>query len=277
MPEVDSINNIDKPNTVASLVKDFRALGIQSHDVLLVHSAMSKLGWVAGGAEAVIDALFDVLTPHGTLVMPTHTTSNSEPSHWENPPVPVAWWPIIRQHMPPFRPETTPTRMMGAIPELFRTYPNVLRSNHPAYSFAAWGKHAETIISGQELEDSMGEKSPLARVYDLDGKVLLLGVDHSNNTSLHLAEHRASYSGKGIEKQGGAWLVAGQRTWVEWEELAYSSDDFAELGAAYEASIGYTPGKVGAAEARLVSQRAVVDFAVGWLTANRKRSTSTKD
>lgn len=274
MPEADSVPKVEYPNTVLSLAQDFRELGVQAGDVLLMHSAMSKLGWVAGGPVAVIDALLDVLTPKGTLVMPTHTTDNSEPSYWENPPVPEPWWPMIRQQMPAFRPEVTPTRMMGAIAELFRTYPNVLRSNHPAYSFAAWGEHAAVVTDGHQLEASLGEQSPLARVYDLEGKVLLLGVDHGNNTSLHLAEHRASFPAKITIKQGAAWMVAGQRRWVEWEELAYDEDDFAELGAAFEKSINYTPGKVGAADARLVSQRAIVDFAAGWITANRKQPSS---
>jgi aminoglycoside 3-N-acetyltransferase len=274
MPEADSVNKVEHPNTVLTLSQNFSDLGLKPGDVVLMHSAMGKLGWTVGGPVAVIDALLEVLTPRGTLVMPTHTTDNSEPSYWENPPVPESWWPVIRQQMPAFRPEVTPTRMMGAIPELFRTYPNVLRSNHPAYSFAAWGQYAQFVIDGHELEASLGEQSPLARVYDLEGKVLLLGVNHENNTSLHLAEHRASYPAKITVKQGAAWMLGGQRRWVEWEELAYDEDDFAELGTAFEQSIGYTPGKVGAAEARLVSQRAVVDFAVGWLTANRKQAVS---
>ena len=74
-------------------------------------------------------------------------------------------------------------------------------------SFAAWGKHAEFVTDGHSLDNGLGETSPLARVYDLDGYVLLLGVDYDSNTSFHLAEYRAPHAK--IEKPGdtdNGWL-----------------------------------------------------------------------
>ena len=275
MTEANTVNSTTQPNTISTLVRDFQKLGIKRNDTIIFHSAMSKLGWTVGGAVTVIDALLKVLTPNGTLVMPAFSSSNSEPSYWENPPVPEEWWKPIRDEMPAFRPEVTPTRGLGRIPELFRTYPNVLRSNHPMDSFAAWGKHAETIISNHKLEEGLGNGSPLGRLYDLDAKILLLGVTHANNTSLHLAEHRAVYPAKKIVTQGAAWMVAGQRRWITWDDLDYDDEDFQELGAAFEKSIQYTPQKVGQAEARLHSQRAVVDFGVGWLSAHRKEPSQS--
>ena len=58
--------------------------------------------------------------------MPTHTGDNSEPSNWENPPVPESWWDVIRAEMPVFDPKLTPTRGMGIIPETFRKFPGWL-------------------------------------------------------------------------------------------------------------------------------------------------------
>lgn len=274
MPESQIIKDTSQPNTLSTLIHQLQVLGLRSGDIVIVHSSLNKMGWTVGGPVAVIDALQRVLSPGGTLVMPTHSNDNSEPSYWENPPVPKAWWKSIRDEMPAFRPEVTPTRGMGVIPEVFRSYPNVLRSNHPAFSFAAWGKEAATIISDHRLEEGLGEASPLGKLYTLDAKILLLGVDHSNNTSLHLAEHRATYPSKAKVKQGAAWMVAGQRRWVEWEELNYNEDDFQELGVDYEASIAYRPGKLGKAEARYHFQRQIVDFAVGWLSARRKQAPS---
>ena len=170
MTEAEAVALADAPRTRASLAADLRALGVQAGDVLLVHSSLSRLGWVAGGPVAVIQALQDAVTPAGTLVMPTFTLHLSDPANWHNPPVPPSWWNTIRAEMPAFDPALTPTRGMGRIAELFRTWPDVKRSNHPHSSFAAWGEHAEIITADHPLTFSLGEGSPLARVYDLAGR-----------------------------------------------------------------------------------------------------------
>jgi len=258
------------PNTVSSLKRDLQSLGLQAGDVIIMHSAMSKIGWTVGGAVAVLEAVFQVLTPDGTLVMPTQSGDNSDPADWENPPVPEEWWQAIRDEMPPYHPAITPTRQMGIIVETFRRWPGVIRSSHPQLSFGAWGKHAEKIIDKHPLSPAMGDDSPLGRTYELDGKVLLLGVNHENSTSLHLAEWRSDFPGKTFSSNGAAVMMDGQRQWITWQDLDYDSDDFEKLGADFEKTIGYTPGKVGMAEAHLVSQRAAVDFGVEWLRKNRK-------
>lgn len=273
--ELEAIQKTALPNTISSLKRDFAALGLGAGDVVIMHSAMSKIGWIVGGAVAVIEALLEVLTPAGTLVMPTHTSANSDPAEWQHPPAPEAWWQPIRDEMPPFRPEISPTREMGTIVEIFRTWPQVLRSSHPQISFAAWGQHAAWITQNHPLEVEFGDASPLGRLYELDSKVLLLGVTHANNTSLHLAEARVDYVGKTWSRKGAAMLVNGQREWVWWQGLDYDSDDFERLGQDYEASVGFVVGKVGQAEARLLSQRAVVDFAMTWLPQHRPAPQST--
>lgn len=266
MSEADAIEQADDPVTVSSLVADIRDLGVGTGDTLLIHSSLSALGWVCGGAPTVVDAFREVASA-GTVVMPTHT-GYTDPADWSNPPVPDDWEAHIRETMPPYRPEITPTRGMGAIPECFRTYPETIRSAHPAVSFAAWGAEAETVIRDHALDHRLGENSPLARVYELDGDVLLLGVGHDTNTSLHLAEHRADIETE-TTTNGGPILSDGRRVWVEYENIAENTEDFAELGADFEREVGLTEGRIGAATAKLVSQRALVDFAAEWLAANR--------
>src|SRR5258706_3696221 len=124
--------------------------------------------------------------------MPTFPAENSEPANWNHPPVPEEWWQQIRATMPAYDPTFTPTFHMGIIPETFRKQTDVVRSSNPDASFAAWGKYARQITENHALCPLFGEQSPLARVYDLEGWVLLLGVGHNKNSSLHLAEGRAN-------------------------------------------------------------------------------------
>lgn len=268
MSEADAIDRVEEPVTVSSLVADLRALGVGAGDTLLVHSSLSALGWVSGGPQAVVDALMEVVTPEGTLVMPTHTSQYTDPAGWGNPPVPADWVERIHETRPPYRPAITPARGMGAIPECFRDYPGVHRSRHPVYSFAAWGADAATVVDDHPFDFALGGDSPLGRVYDLDGDVLMLGTDYETTTSFHLAEYRADID---IDTTSHEAPISrdGERVMVEYEDIEIDSDDFAELGAAFEADVGLNRGTVGAADSRLVGQRPLVDYAVDWLEANR--------
>lgn len=259
---------VSAPATRTSLAADLRRLGVRPGGVLLVHASMRALGWVCGGPQAAVLALRDALGPEGTLVVPTHTPDNSDPAGWRNPPVPELWWSTIREQMPAFDPAVTPSRWMGAIAELVRTWPGAVRSGHPQVSFAALGAAANEIVAGHALTGMLGERSPLARLYDHDAQVLLLGVSHDSNTSLHLAEYRRPRAP--VERVGGAVLTAdGVREWVWWEDVALDESDFDPLGADLEATGAVRIGQVGSALCRLMSQRAAVDFAVGWMARNR--------
>ena len=90
--ERETIQKTEVPATVDSLQADFTALGVEAGMALLVHSSLSAMGWVCGGPVTVIIALQHVLGHTGTLVMPAHSTGLSDPSGWENPPVPESWW-----------------------------------------------------------------------------------------------------------------------------------------------------------------------------------------
>jgi len=271
MSELEIINkSIDGPVTIPQLVADFQNLGLKNGMILLVHSSLSSLGWVSGGPAAVILALEEVLGEEGTLVMPTHSGDLSDPGLWENPPVPEDWHQKIRDTMPAFQKDLTPTRGMGALPESFRKQDGTLRSSHPHFSFAARGPKAKYITENHSLHFGLGEESPLGAVYRLGGSILLLGVGHANNTSLHLAEVRANFRGKKEQVQGAPIIVNGKRKWVEQRDLELNEDDFPEIGLAYQKEGGeLVKGQVGYGEAILLPQKPLVDFAVEWMGTHR--------
>jgi aminoglycoside 3-N-acetyltransferase len=272
MSEKKAISTSKNPVTIETLKKDFLNIGLREGMTLLLHSSLSSIGWVCGGASAVILALEDVLGTNGTLVMPAHSGDLSDPANWGNPAVPESWWEKIRQTMPPFDCDLTPTRGVGVIPEVFRKQKGVLRSAHPQVSFTAWGKNAEFVTSGHSLEFGCGEDSPLAKIYDLDGHVLLLGVDHSSNTSIHLAEARAEYPGKTTILSGAPLTENQVREWVVFKDYKDFTDDFAKLGRDF-AKVNLpnvSIANIGNARSQFFKQKDLVDFAVYWLEKNRK-------
>ncbi len=277
MTERDAIERTSAPITTVSLAKDFQALGVEPGMTLLVHSSLSSLDWVCGGPVAVILALEEVLGQQGTLVMPTMTGDLTDPRDWRNPPVPEEWKETIRASMPAFDPDLTPTRGMGAIAETFRKQPGVLRSDHPHASFAARGACAAQITADHALDYSLGEGSPLARIYELAGFVLLLGVGHANNTSLHLAEYRAVHPERREHPNGAPLLTDGVRRWVDLLDLEVDASDFPQIGEAFARETSLVRvGSVGNAPALLIPQRALVDFAVQWMEAHRGHPEDTR-
>lgn len=256
------------PFTVESLSKDLRNLGVKAGSTLIVHSSLSALGYVVGGARAVVMALTEVLGPEGTLVVPTHSGELSDPMNWSHPPIPEDWWPTVREAMPAFDPLLTTTRQMGAIAEMVRHLPGTARSSHPRVSFAARGRHAELITHEHDLVECFGEHSPLARLYDLDAHIVLLGVGHANNTSLHLGESRAPAKRPTIT-EGAPMMVQGRREWVSYETRDFDADDFEQMGAALKKAGLVSEGLVGAGPSLIMSVKPVVDFATNWFKENR--------
>ena len=140
-------------------------LGVKRGDRLLVHSSLRLLGWVHGGADAVIDAILGVVEESGTVMMPAFTF----------PPADV------------FDPAGTPTSM-GAIAEAFRKRPDVTRSIHPTHSVSVWGAQRQRLAAGHETATALGVGSPVHLVLKEGGDIILLGVGHWANSAVHVAE-----------------------------------------------------------------------------------------
>lgn len=270
--DVERINDSAWPVTRSWLAAKLTAIGVAQGMTLIVHSSLKSMNrWIVGGASAVVLGLEDAIGEEGTLVMPTHSGDLSDPERWQNPPVPEAWWQLIRDEMPAFQPDVIPTRAMGAVVECFRKQDGTVRSYHPQLSFAARGPQAAYITAEHSLGNGLGEQSPLAKLYELGASVLLFGVDYGNNTSLHLAEYRANYASKETLTNYGPVLVEGRREWVALEEINLNADDFDLLGQAFEEETGCVKrGQIGDAVIRLIPVRELVDFGVKWMEQNRK-------
>ncbi|SCF39789.1 aminoglycoside N(3)-acetyltransferase [Micromonospora mirobrigensis] len=263
------------PSTVAAhrarLAADLRALGLRPGQDVLVHCSLRRLGRPPGGPATLAAALWDVLGPAGTLLVPTENAGNSTTSRAYRAAVAgLDFRQLAAYHaaMPGWDRATTPSEGTGAFAEHVRLTPGAVRSDHPQTSFTALGSRAHRFTDGHELECHLGERSPLARLYDADGLVLLLGVGWAACTALHLAEYRLPVPPPS-RRYHCYRQVDGERVPLEFTGLDLDDTDFPALGAALDATPVVRHGRVGDTTARLLPVRATVDLAVVWFTANR--------
>ena len=249
-----------EPKTEASLQRDLAMIGVTHGMTLLVHSSLSSIGWVVGGAPTVVHVLLSVLGQSGTLVMPAATPHCADPATWANPRLPAAWLADVREHLPVFDARTTPTTM-GAICECFRNWPNTLRSDHPVESVCARGAAASTIVSEHPLAFSEGPGGPFEKLYNLDCHVLLLGVGFNRCTALHFAESLVDR--RRVKTLRFPVLDNGQRVWAEVPNVADDNGaHFPVVGQQYVTEEGVRQGRIGDAESMLFPMRGLVEFAV---------------
>ena len=248
------------PRTEAGLCQDLVAIGVTPGMTLLVHSSLSSIGWVVGGAPAVVRVLLQVLGDRGTLVMPASTPHCADPATWSSPRVPEPWLAEVREHLPIFDPRTTPTSR-GAICEAFRTWPGTLRSDHPVESICARGVAASTITGEHPLAFSEGPGGPFEKLYDLDCRVLLLGVGFNRCTALHFAE--SLLDRRRVKTLRFPMLENGQRAWKEVPNVGDDNDThFPAIGNEFASAGGVRQGTIGDARSTLFPMRRLVDFAV---------------
>lgn len=244
--------------------------GVKAGQSIMVHTSLSSLGFVCGGPQIVIEALLECVGDEGTIMMPTQSWKNLDPEdgvHWEEP---KEWWQAIRDNWPAYDKNITPTNTMGAVAEMFRKWPGAYRSDHPARSVAAYGKNARYFTENHDLSNIFGDGSPVGKLYEMDGYVLLIGVGYDKNTSLHLADVRADYPGKHMIKESSAIMEDGKRVWKTYETLYVDGEDFEEIGRAFEENCSVKKEPLGNGIITFMRQRELVDFAVDWIENNRK-------
>ncbi|KAB1437931.1 aminoglycoside N(3)-acetyltransferase [Candidatus Galacturonibacter soehngenii] len=252
------------------IINAIRKVGVVKGDTVIVHTSLSKMGYVCGGAQIVIEALIEAVGSDGTIMMPTQSWKNLDPEsgvHWNEP---KEWWQTIRENWPAYDKNITPTNTMGAVAEMFRSWPGVFRSDHPARSVAAIGKHAQYLTQDHDISNIFGIESPIHKLYLQNAKVLLIGVGYDKNTSLHLADALANYPSKHDVKESSAVIIEGKREWITYDTLYVDGEDFEEIGENFEKQIGVKTTEIGNTYIKCMNQRELVDYAIEWINANRK-------
>lgn len=213
-------------------------LGVEPGGVLLVHTAFSKVKPVEDGPLGLIAVLEAQLGSQGTLVMPSMSYDDEQ---------------IFDATATPCKEE------VGIVADTFWRLPHVQRGDN-AHAFAASGAQSAFITAPSPLDVPHGLDSAVGRVYSLNGQILLLGIGHDANTTIHLAENLA-----GVRYRLAARLRIlkdGQPMWFEFAEVNHCCQNFEKMDIWLDARGLQRRGQVGHAEARLISSRAIVEAAL---------------
>jgi len=225
------------------LVRQLLDLGVEPGGVLLVHTAFSKARSVEGGPLGLIEALRMALGPDGTLAMPSMTDDDDQI----------------------FNPKMTPCIGMGIVADTFWRLPGVLRSDNPG-AFAATGPHAARITAPHPIDPPHGLDSPVGRIYELDGHVLLLGVGHDSNTTIHLAENLAGVRYR--RKKHATIVEDGEPKRFDYREIDHCCENFNLVDGWLDEKRLQRKGKIGHAETRLARAQDIVTVVLTELRQN---------
>ena len=256
--------------TRSRLVSDLSKLGLASGDTAMLHASVKAVGWIVGGPDMVLRAILDVLGSTGTLMMYVKCEEPlNEIDDW-----PEDWKKAYLAECQPFDPyRTRANRRWSILTEYLRTWPGARCSANPEARVAAVGAEADRITSDHPLQFGYGAGSPLEKLCDVGGKILLLGPLFDSLTILHYAEHMADIPNKRTERYRWPVLRDGKREWIAFEQFDTSSGIadwpdggyFQRIAKEYMARGRHAEGRVGAADSYLFDARSLADFAIEWL------------
>lgn len=261
-----------RPHTRVELVRDLERVGLRSGDLVMVHSSMRAVGPILGGPNEMVEALLESVGPGGTVMMYVDWEEGAQSYTRTDRETPLS--PRELDAWPAFDPgKARAARAYGVLPEFLRAWPGAVRSGNPGASVAAVGARAEWLCADHPMDYGYGPGSPLARLVDAQGRVLLLGSPLENVTLLHFAEHAARLPGKRVIRYREKVLRGGRGEWVEIEEFdtadpvvaAAPEDHFDRLMRAYLQQAEVSTGNVGSARSYLFDAAPLHAFAVGWL------------
>ena len=209
----------------SDIIRGLKELGLARGDVVLLHSALSSLGHVDGGADAVVEAFCETLGPEGTLVVPIFGA-------------------------------------FGAITEVAKKRPGAVSSVHPRAAVAAIGPKAAEICRDHWKPDvAHGEDTPYTRIRDLDGYVCLLGVDQDRNTTLHTAEELLELPYLGTTGEMAFETPEGPVR-KAFRLFPGPHRDFIGLDRRFAASGRMKTGRIGSSVVRLIKSRDLIEIAL---------------
>ena len=249
--------------TKSDVVQDLKALGVKNGMRLIVHASLRSMGTIENGASTLIEAFREVLGAEGTLMVPTFTNQLRDPALSEKAPTSLQSLAELRGKVPLFDRENTPVEIeaIGVFAETVRRLPDAHRSDHPAFSFAAFGPLARNFTDNAPLHYPLGSSSPLAKLHQNRGHILLIGVGQIANSSIHLAEvwANAPYAHR------SRLVKTSENAWTPMKGSPECSAGFVRMEPILKQARLLRTGTIGEARSHLMRQEEAVSLAIAML------------
>ena len=247
--------------TKKEILKAFEELKLRNEELLLVYGQLQKDQYWVGGAQAVLEALYEAAGFNTTIVMPAHELNQPCPTFFDKQLAPDLL-AMVKDYTPAFNLERSPI-ISGELAQVFGLNKRVVRSNHPLASFLSLGRKANWLMENHQLDSMFGEGSPLQKLYAQGAKILCLDSNYESITAFHYL----AYVVKEREKKLYEAVIQkkGQPTLIEFEDLALDSKTFNEIGARYEIERHLVKTIIGTKECSLIDYRDFIEFGVNYI------------
>lgn len=254
-------------STKKNILKQLEAVGVQKGMVLLVQADTSKLGYIAGGLQTLIDALMDVVGFEGTILMPAFTMNLLDPSCHKKV-IPRSYWDDVRNSALPYHKKLSAPYQCDPLVLQFLRNDGVTRSYHPLYSFAAWGKYAKLMCDKHPLHFGLSKESPLGKILEFNGYALLLGSTYEECVIFKVASYNK-------EKQPIRIMSAPIQNnqilqWKKILEIDFQYENRKGIGTVLEDRSIVNTSYIGNGKCCMFSTREAVKLAIAYDHLNRK-------
>ena len=256
------------------LCSQLRALGLQKGMVVLVQANMKKMGYLIGGEQMLIEALMDTVGYEGTIVIPTFTLDLLDPA-CQKKQLPRIYWEEVRKNSLPFDKKTSAPIKEDTLACQFLRNEGVARSNHPIYSFAAWGKYAKLICDYQPLHFGLNQESPLGEITKLNGYVALLGCDYDECIMYKLACYKAKELP--IKVVSAPILRANHMQWKKILDLDFERLVMPDIGPALEERNIVKNADIASAPSHFFSSREAVQLAAAYQRVQKEETNTSQN
>jgi len=244
--------------TKQSIVEELNKLNLKDEEILLVYGDVSENSPIIGGVQTVMEAIFETVGYHTTVMMPAHRLS-SKPTFFD-PNLPKNTW----EHVPGFDVNLTPVAS-GNLAQVFAMHKSAVRSAHPLASFVAIGQKANWLMSGHQKTTMFGSGSPLEKAYAQGAKLLCIGIESERLTALHLLNYLAGKKDMSIYEAPVA--LAGTRATMTFEDLALDGSAYGHILSKFAETYEVGRVQVGDFNATLLDYRTLIDFGAKEMSA----------